>query len=329
MNDGQRTLELRVGFFVVVGVAIIAFMAVQFGRLGEGIRDVYELTVEFSNASGLLKDSNVLFNGAKIGWVATEPTIVNDPEVLEQATGVTVKLKVYAYVEIPRESRFMVSSSGLLGDRFVDVLPPSEVSGEVIAPGSTVAGSRQPSIDDLTREGTDLIGDLRETVGTINTVVNRVDDEVLSGGNIDDLDAMLDSLRRSSGNIETTSEEIAAAGARIDGILDSVNGAVERANETMNSAKLAGADLELAMSEARTALAGIRQLVERARDGDGVVGRLLADEALAENLEALIANLRQHGVLFYRDSRDGGAASGEARPAGSRAGGPGRNPVRR
>jgi hypothetical protein len=39
------------------------------------------------------------------------------------------------------------------------------------------------------------------------------------------------------------------------------------------------------------------------------VATLLNDQQLANDLHALISNLRAHGVLFYRDS----AASGEAK----------------
>jgi hypothetical protein len=44
--------------------------------------------------------------------------------------------------------------------------------------------------------------------------------------------------------------------------------------------------------------------------GKGLVATLLNDQQLANDLHALITNLRAHGVLFYRDS----AASGQTVP---------------
>ncbi len=162
MNVDERHVEIKVGLFVLIGIILIAVMTLSFSRLGEGLRENYLIVVEFENASGLLKDSNVLFNGARIGWVSSIPTITNDPVALQKATGVRVELQIYSDVGIPSESQFQVGSSGLLGDRFVDVIPPSEVSGELLEAGTTVAGSRQAGIDDLTREGTDLLADLRD-----------------------------------------------------------------------------------------------------------------------------------------------------------------------
>ena len=48
----------------------------QFGRLGEGFKTYYALTIRFNDASGLLKGSDVLLAGAKIGKVAGGPRMI-------------------------------------------------------------------------------------------------------------------------------------------------------------------------------------------------------------------------------------------------------------
>jgi hypothetical protein len=42
--------------------------------------------------------------------------------------------------------------------------------------------------------------------------------------------------------------------------------------------------------------------MNEATAGDGLLAMLLTNKEVANNLRALISNLRQHGVLFYRDS---------------------------
>src|SRR5207249_7763981 len=112
MNRHERGLEFKVGAFVFVGLAMLGALVVQFGRLGEGFKTYYGITVRFKDASGLLKGSDVLFSGAKVGKVAGPPHLVREGE------GVAVSLKIYDYVKIPVGSKFTVGSSGLLGDRF-------------------------------------------------------------------------------------------------------------------------------------------------------------------------------------------------------------------
>jgi len=99
----------------------LAGLVVKFGRLGEGVKSYYQLTVRFADASGLLTSSDVLLAGARIGKVAGGPRLVRE------GNGVAVPLKIYDYIKIPEESKFTVGSSGLLGDRFVDVkMPPGK-----------------------------------------------------------------------------------------------------------------------------------------------------------------------------------------------------------
>src|SRR5207247_11081637 len=95
MNRHERGLEFKVGIFVFVGLALLGALLVQFGRLGEGFKTYYPLTVRFTNASGLLKGSDVLLAGARIGKVAGGPLLVRGGD------GVAVALNVYYYVKVP------------------------------------------------------------------------------------------------------------------------------------------------------------------------------------------------------------------------------------
>ena len=110
MNRHERGLEFKVGIFVFVGLAMVGALLVQFGRLGEGFKTYYFLTVRFTNASGLLKGSDVLLAGARIGKVA------GGPRLIREGDGVAVPLKIYDYVKLPEATKFSVGSSGLLGD---------------------------------------------------------------------------------------------------------------------------------------------------------------------------------------------------------------------
>ena len=85
----DHALEFKVGVFVAIGLVMIAGFVVQFGRLGEGFKTYYGLTIRFKDASGLLKGSDVLFSGAKIGKVAGPPHLLRDG-----SQGVAVPLRM-------------------------------------------------------------------------------------------------------------------------------------------------------------------------------------------------------------------------------------------
>src|SRR3954466_11961676 len=110
MSEQDRSLELKVGIFVAIGLTILAALVVQFGRLGEGFKNYYGITVHFPDASGLLKGSDVLLGGAKIGHVSGPPGLV------ASGRGVDVPLRIFDYAKISTGSVITVGSSGLLGD---------------------------------------------------------------------------------------------------------------------------------------------------------------------------------------------------------------------
>jgi phospholipid/cholesterol/gamma-HCH transport system substrate-binding protein len=274
MNRHERGLEFKVGIFVFVGLAMLGALVVQFGRLGEGFKTYYALTVRFNDASGLLKGSDVLLAGARIGKVADGPRLV-------EGGGIAVPLKIYDYIKIPEGAKFTVGSSGLLGDRFVNVTMPPGQPKAYLPPNASISGARETGIDDLTREGGALVGDLRGTVQKIDTTVNRLNQDTLSAANMKNLKASMEHLNEATGALAESSKKL--------------DGVIEQADSTMSSAKEAADNLQSAIADAR-------KMLRSATQGKGLVAALLNDQQLANDLHALITNLRAHGVLFYRDS---------------------------
>src|SRR4051812_16282537 len=132
-QQDERGLAFKVGVFVFMGLAMLGALVVQFGRVGEGFKTYYPLSVRFADASGLLKGSDVLLAGAKIGRVS------DGPHLVKEGNGVIVPLRIYDYVNIPAGSKFSVGSSGLLGDRFVNVVMPAGKTTALLAANSHIA----------------------------------------------------------------------------------------------------------------------------------------------------------------------------------------------
>lgn len=291
MNRHERGLEFKVGVFVFVGLAMLGALVVQFGRLGEGFKTYYTITVRFKDAGGLLKGTDVLLAGARIGKVASGPKLVRDGD------GVAVPLKIYDYIKIPEGTKFTVGSSGLLGDRFVNVMIPTGPPTAYLPPNADVVGARETGIDDLTSSGGALVNDLRGTVQKIDTTVTRLNQDTLSQANMDNLKASMEHLNQATSALAESSKKL--------------DGVIEQADSTMSSAKKAADGLQNAIADTRTVLRSATQ-------GKGLVATLLNDQKLANDLHALISNLRAHGVLFYRDSAAGRQANPPAQATPSR-----------
>ncbi|MBE2179710.1 MAG: MCE family protein [Chthoniobacterales bacterium] len=258
MYNRDSRIETKVGFFVLLGLAVIAGTVVYFGRLGQGLQEFYDLQVDFPNASGLLSGSDVLLGGARIGYVA------KPPRVLPAMQGVAVELKIREDVALPSESRFIIGSSGLLGNRFVDVIvDPSANLESHLAPGAVVQGQRESGIEDLTRDSSEMLAEVRSAVKTVNETLDRINSTALSQESLDD-------LRQTIANLKKGSEGFTGIGT-------------------------ASKDLEATAAEAR-------KLISSARTGPGPLPMLLNDRQASADLRAILANIRRHGVLWYKDS---------------------------
>ena len=271
MTTEDRKIQIKVGIFILIGLTITGMLVVYFGRLGEGFANYYNLRVEFANASGVIRGSEVLLAGAKVGRVTSEPEIMPDMQ------GVSVELRILEKVRIPVGSEFSIGSSGLLGDKYIQiVLKDGKVDGQTIEPDTTIKGSDiGDGIGGLTEGAGDLIADLRNTVKNINAVVTKLDQSVLSKGELDSVSATIK-------NLQTTTSKLAESSGRFDSLL-------KTGQETMDSAKKASDEF--------------RALAQQAQTGRGALGMLISNREMADNLRAFILNLRKHGILWYKDTQ--------------------------
>ena len=251
MDKSNLSTQLRAGFFMLLGFLCIGSLVIYFGRFGESVKKYYMLTVEYRNASGLLKGADVMLAGAKIGEVATAPSVLPDMK------GVSVPLKISESVRIPEGSIFSIGSSGLLGDHFVTVTLGSETSNlKPIAPGSVITnGMSESSISEIQRQMHDeILPKLNTALDNIGVVTLALKRDVFNEQGVRNLQATLSNFR-------VTSDALAASSGQIRQVVDQASLFLRKGNLTMDSAKGAAGDLKV-----------------------------------------FIANLRQHGILFYRDT---------------------------
>ncbi len=303
MSTERKGLEIYVGLFLFIGLATVAVMVIVFGRVGEGIQKTYPILVEFPNASGLVKDSEVLLAGAKIGKVATTPKLIGS------LYAVQVTLKIREEVQIPRGAQLIVGSSGLLGDRFVDVLPPANFDPkDMIEPGGKIVGTRVAGLDDLTQKGGVVMDQLNKELEEIRQITVQLRSGLLSEQN-------MKNLTEAFANLKTTSANLSESTKKLDPIFAKADTAMDSAKATMKTAEDAAAEFKKTaeefrkvagnagktMDSAKALVESGKSLIDKANHGNGALGMLLSDRETSENLRALIANLRRSGVLFYKD----------------------------
>ncbi|MEI6350515.1 MAG: MlaD family protein [Verrucomicrobiota bacterium] len=317
MSNEQRGLEVKVGFFVFVGLMAIAIMAIQFGRVGQGLAKDYRVTVEFPNANGLLKNSDVQMAGAAIGHVAERPEITGG-----QIGKVFVQLSIRDEIKLPKGSRFVIGSSGLLGDKFVNVEAPDHFKdgafdpadpNQIIPPGAQLKADQSGGLDAITKKGEEAMVKLNSRLDELEGTIAAVRNGLLSDENLKNLSGAFADFKAATGRISEASKKIDGLMVGAQSTVDNAKDTMAGARKMMETAEGAASDVRAVVGEARGVIQSTQGFLKSAQSGPGALPMLLGNREVANNLRAIISNIRQHGLIFYRDSAAREAAESQPR----------------
>ena len=314
MAESTQRTQLVAGIFVLFGLVLLGGLILEFGPLQHRMRKPYTIHAVFADAQNLIKGSPVRRAGANIGKLSAPP------ELDESLKGVRVSLEIYPEFRIPEGSSLKISTIGLMGDCAIDVVPPppEKLTGKFIEPGTTLNGvggsDLTAAASRITDEATEVMKDIRNGIAELNKTISRINSGVLSDDNLRHVSESLakvnatlerfDSrilsdentaaVRDSLALLKSTLQNASSASAKADSAFAKIDRAVDQLGPGLKG--FAGATKSL--DEASNAL---EALLKEARSGRGVLFALLNNSELRDNLERLIANIRRHGLVFYKD----------------------------
>jgi len=135
----QKTSEVIVGLFVLVGIACLGYLAIKLGKLEVLGNRGYSVYADFSTVAGLKRGDPVEIAGVKVGRVESMGLADDRARlVLRFDDGVKLQEDVIASVR----------ARGLIGEKFVLVSPGA--SDKIIPPGGRIRETESPpDIPDL------------------------------------------------------------------------------------------------------------------------------------------------------------------------------------
>src|SRR3989338_2196055 len=116
MNIYQRSVEIAVGVFMLVGFAALAVLAIQVSGLSvDSKRDTYKIYAQFDDLGGLVVRGRVSMSGITVGRVSAvtlEPSTYN----------ALVEMEIYSDVDkLTVDTVASIQTAGLLGEKFIDL----------------------------------------------------------------------------------------------------------------------------------------------------------------------------------------------------------------
>jgi phospholipid/cholesterol/gamma-HCH transport system substrate-binding protein len=187
----KSNLELKVGMFVFAAIVILTVFIFKIGNLksyGMG----YPIRFVFGNVSGVKTGSPVRFSGVDVGEV-------KEVRILQKEQNNKIQIEVMAWIRkslmIPQDSQAYVCTLGLLGEKYIEVTPPTEVKS-FLKPGGTLIGTDPVLAQDWIDEAQKTISDFQELIQKLKTEEGTIGKLLYDDRLYQELEALISDLRR-------------------------------------------------------------------------------------------------------------------------------------
>ena len=275
--------ETRVGAFTVFGLVLLSSMLFFLSDIHIGSSKEYTVYALFDHVIGLNKSAKVRLAGVPIG------KIVNI-ETDDKSVRVTMKIKSDA--QIPRDSEICVASSGLLGEKFVNIMPGRDPRN-FLEDGDLVNGHGEQGLGGAMENASEVMKEAKMLLQSINEIVGNpnVKEAVLGTSN---------NMKEISENIKVMTATFARLSVQNE---QEINSMVSNLNQLSGSLMRASQETEVMLHDfsgdgataanLRMTVANIAATSQRidnmAKSLEGVV----TNPQTAEDLQATLHNVRQ------------------------------------
>lgn len=192
MLFGRTKLELKVGIFVFIGLVILTVFILLIGDFKTWVSGYNRINFTFNFVNGIKVGAPVRFSGVNIGEV-------KDIKFLFLAEENRVQVQVIGGVrkdvKIPADSTVWVNTLGLLGEKYIEIMPGKDYS-KYLASEESIAGTDPIAMHEIGNIAKNIVANIDETIleiknskGTFGRLVN--DDSLYK-----EIEALITDLRR-------------------------------------------------------------------------------------------------------------------------------------
>jgi phospholipid/cholesterol/gamma-HCH transport system substrate-binding protein len=287
----QSRMEWKVGLFVTIGLVVLAVLLMQFSKGNSLFKPTYQLRLHSDNAAGLKKRAQVLMSGVQVG-------AVNEMALGPQGTNVTLFVRIYTQYQIHKDARFVIESSGFLGDQYIAIIPTANADGCFVDGDESICES-PVNIQEVTRSADSALKRMDTTITEVNAVIANVRRLALNERTLTNLSETIVNARliseRALAAVDNVNALVASNRPPIDGSVsnlllfsDRINHIADGVNDVVATNS---SDIHAAIKNLEASTATLKAMLDDVHAGKGPAGKLLRDEAVAANLSQITSNL--------------------------------------
>ncbi len=202
MEKHTQKFKIRLGLFIIGGLAIFVITIFIIGKQEHLFDPVFKISTTFKNVSGLEAGSNIRYSGINVGTV-DKIKIINDTTV---RVDMMIKRSVQQFIKDDCEAG--IGSAGVIGDRIL-IITQGSADAPLVKDGAFI-GSKEPIEADAIMESTQITADnaaiitdqLAEIMIKINsgngTLGRLIEDTTIA----ENIDRTIINLRKSSKGLD-------------------------------------------------------------------------------------------------------------------------------
>ncbi len=338
----QRSIEVKVGVLILVALGLLAGFVVIMGGLSfEPTYSVFVNFDNPGGLQSGAPVRIAGVKVGRVDQIQFRGGMVNEKtKQAEAPIRIVTKIERRYQKAIHDNARFFVTSQGVLGELFLAVEPGS-VDRPPLPEGAVVDGVSPPRLDLLLAESYELLHRAYQSItkndkqisetfdGLHDTLKGTGDFFKTNGPKLDSIVSNVESLTVEANDTLKAAREKYVENAQIDRILNNVEHTTSTVNQNLDPllkdsrkvmadaskltetlasdeqrkryGKITG-DVSEITGRAKLATADVQSLVAHVKRGEGTVGALMMDEALYDDIQEMLRDLKHNPwKLFWRE----------------------------
>ena len=273
--------EAKVGIFTVIGLVLLTVIVLYLSGFNPAEEDDYSFDITFNQVTGLKPGAGVSYAGIAVGRVQAI-------EAYKDKAKVTVEIR--GGTQIAKDSLFTINSDGLMGEKFISIMPPQHPSGVYLAGGESVQGVDEKGLDYLLAQAGTTLVDVQELIKSMNTILgnkNVQNSLVQTAVNLNELTGNMNELMRVMSNLAVNNQQdIDKMIRNLSAMTASMASAADEIDSMLNDFSGDGQTAE----NMKTAIANLAATSQSIQKMAANMEPVIADPATAQKLQNIIDN---------------------------------------
>jgi len=167
MVEQRWKLEVKVGVFIVSGLALLVIFVFAIGDLSTLFQPGYRLRVLFDSANGITDGSPVQYAGVEVGKVEAVQIVYPEDQAVPK---VQLLVRLPSSVTVRADDVASISTFGLLGEKYLEIAPgPGEQA--VLGPDGQLVGKPPVSTERIIERSNEVLTEFKQTLQGLNSLV--------------------------------------------------------------------------------------------------------------------------------------------------------------